>query len=353
MAQEADHESEILSRNSKIARIHRQEEFRLGCHGLSSALWSHSARMIEVQNLTKTYVGRTAVDGLSFTVNPGEVVGFLGPNGAGKSTTMRILAGFLPPTSGSARVNGFDVFHQSIQARRSLGYMPENAPLYLDMRVKEYLHFRGALKGLHGAELRKRCGAVMDACALSDVRRKIIGSLSKGFRQRVALADAIIATPPLLILDEPTNGLDPNQIRHVRELLQTYRTHQTILLSTHILSEVELSCDRVLLLHKGKLKADDTPRNLVRKLRVARNVKVELQADVKAADVFSTITGVRKVSERKTDGVWQRYTLRVEARTDIREALCDLALKRHWTIRELHLEQPSLEDVFVELTSEE
>jgi ABC-2 type transport system ATP-binding protein len=177
--------------------------------------------------------------------------------------------------------------------------------------------------------------------------------LSKGFRQRVALADALIASPPLLILDEPTNGLDPNQIRHVRELLQTYRTHQTILLSTHILSEVELSCDRVLLLHKGRLKADDTPRNLVRKLRVARNVKIELQADTKAGEAFAAITGVRKVSERKTDGAWQRYTLRVEARADIREALCELAMKRNWTIRELHLEQPSLEDVFVELTSEE
>lgn len=309
--------------------------------------------MIEVQNLTKTYVGRTAVDGLSFTVNPGEVVGFLGPNGAGKSTTMRILAGYLPPTSGTAKVNGFDVFHQSLEARRSLGYMPENAPLYLDMRVKEYLQFRGSLKGLSGAELKKRAGAVMDACALTDVRRKIIGNLSKGFRQRVALADAIITRPPLLILDEPTNGLDPNQIRHVRELLQTYRTQQTILLSTHILSEVEQNCDRVILIHKGKLKADDTPRNLMRKLRVARNVKIELQADVKAADAFAGITGVRKVSERKTDGVWQRYTLRVEARADIREALCELALTRKWTIRELHLEQPSLEDVFVELTSEE
>ncbi len=309
--------------------------------------------MIEVQNLTKTYVGRTAVDDLSFTVKAGEVVGLLGPNGAGKSTTMRIIAGYLPPTSGSARVNGFDVFHQSIQARRSLGYMPENAPLYLDMRVKEYLQFRGAIKGMGGRDLRKRTGEVMEACALTDVRRKIIGSLSKGFRQRVALADALIAQPPLLILDEPTNGLDPNQIRHVRELLQTYRTHQTILLSTHILSEVELSCDRVLLIHKGKLKADDTPRNLVRKLRVARNVKVDLQADTKAADALAAITGVRKVSERKTDGAWQRYTLRVEARADIREAVCDLALKRNWMIRELHLEQPSLEDVFVELTSEE
>lgn len=309
--------------------------------------------MIEVQNLTKHYVGRTAVDDLSFTVNTGEVVGFLGPNGAGKSSTMRILAGYMPQTSGTARVNGFDVFRQSIEARRSLGYMPENAPLYLDMRVKEYLRFRGSLKGLSGDELRRNTGAVMDACALSDVRRKIIGSLSKGYRQRVALADALIARPPLLILDEPMNGLDPNQIRHVRELLQTYRTKQTILLSTHILSEVEATCDRVLLIHKGKLKADDTPRNLVRKLRVARNVKVEVQADVKAADAFAGITGVRKVSERKSDGAWQRYTLRVEARADIREAVCDLALKKKWSIREIHLEQPSLEDVFVEMTSEE
>lgn len=309
--------------------------------------------MIEVENLTKTYVGRTAVDGLSFKVNAGEVVGFLGPNGAGKSSTMRILAGYMPPTSGTARVNGFDVFHQSLEARRSLGYMPENAPLYLDMRVKEYLRFRGSLKGLRGDELRKSVGAAMDACALTEVRRKIIGSLSKGFRQRVALADAIVNRPPLLILDEPTNGLDPNQIRHVRELLQTYRAQQTILLSTHILSEVEQTCDRVILIHKGKLKADDTPRNLVRKLRVARTVKVDVQGEGKAGEAFAAITGVRKVSERKTDGPWQRYSLRVEARADIREAVCDLALKRKWTIREIHLEQPSLEDVFVEMTSEE
>ncbi|MFZ4766364.1 MAG: ABC transporter ATP-binding protein, partial [Roseimicrobium sp.] len=289
--------------------------------------------MIEVENLTKTYVGRTAIDSLSFKVNAGEVVGFLGPNGAGKSTTMRILAGYMPPTSGTARINGFDVFRQSVEARRSLGYMPENAPLYLDMRVKEYLHFRGSLKGLRGQALRKNAGEAMEACALTDVRRKIIGNLSKGYRQRVALADAILSKPPLLILDEPTNGLDPNQIHHVRSLLQTYRTQQTILLSTHVLSEVEQTCDRVLLLHKGKIKADDTPRNLVLKLRVARNVKVELQADMKAGEAFAALTGVRKVNERKTDGLWRRYSLRVEARADIREAVCDLALKRKWTIR--------------------
>lgn len=307
--------------------------------------------MIEVENLTKTYVGRTAVDGLTFSVKPGEVVGFLGPNGAGKSSTMRILAGFMPATSGTARVNGFDVFHQSLEARRSLGYMPENAPLYLDMRVKEYLQFRGALKGLSGADLRKRTGDVMEACALVEVRRKIIATLSKGFRQRVALADALISRPPLLILDEPTNGLDPNQIRHIRELLHDHKTRQTILLSTHILSEVELTCDRVLLLHKGKLRADDTPKNLVRRLRVARDVHVELQAKGAPEETFAAVTGIRKITEEKPDGSWRRFTLRVEARGDIREALCDLALKQRWPIRELHLEQPSLEDVFVEMTS--
>jgi ABC-2 type transport system ATP-binding protein len=307
--------------------------------------------MIEVENLTKTYVGRTAVDGLTFSVKPGEVVGFLGPNGAGKSTTMRILAGFLPPTSGTARLNGFDVFHQSVKARQCLGYMPENAPLYLDMRVKEYLQFRGQLKGLHGKELRKRMGEVMDACVLTDVRRKIIATLSKGFRQRVALADAIISRPPVLILDEPTNGLDPNQIRHIRDLLQAYRAEQTILLSTHILSEVELTCDRVLLLHKGKLRADDTPKNLVRRLRVARDVQVEIQAEGTPEETFASVTGIRKITEERVDGSWRRFTLRVEARGDIREALSDLALKKHWPIRELHLEQPRLEDVFVEMTS--
>lgn len=306
--------------------------------------------MIEVKNLTKHYVGRTAVDNLTFTIEPGEVVGFLGPNGAGKSTTMKMLTGFLAPTSGSATINGFDVFTQSVQARKSLGYMPENAPLYLDMRVKEYLHFRGSLKGLGGKELRRRAGEVMEACLLSDVRRKIIGNLSKGFRQRVALADALLGRPPLLILDEPTNGLDPNQIRHIRELLYTYKTRHTILLSTHILTEVEAYCDRILLLHHGKLQANDTPQNLVRKLRVTTDVYVELSGGTDYELKLSQITGVKKVTEEHTTANWKRYNLRVEARADIREALFDLALKNHWQIRELYRELPSLEDVFVELT---
>jgi ABC-2 type transport system ATP-binding protein len=306
--------------------------------------------MIEVNSLTKQYAGRTAVDGLSFTVEAGQCVGFLGPNGAGKSTTMRILAGYLSPTSGTARVNGFDVFHDSIKARQSIGYMPENAPLYLDMRVNEYLHFRGALKGLRGRELRKRGDDVMEACGLTASKRKIIATLSKGFRQRVALADALISRPPLLILDEPSNGLDPLQMRHIRELLAELRPEQTILLSTHLLGEVELSCDRVLLIHRGQICADDTPRNLVRKLRAATDVKLELQGQGPFEEELSKISGVRKITERKADGDWKRFTLRVEARADVRAAIFEVALQKQWHIRELHRELPSLEDVFVELT---
>ena len=309
--------------------------------------------MIEVENLCKSYVGRAAVHDLTFRVEPGQVVGFLGPNGAGKSTTMRILAGFMPQTSGTAKVNGFDVFHESIQARRSIGYMPENAPLYLDMRVKEYLQFRGALKGLSGRALRKRTGVVMEACALTEVRRKVIANLSKGYRQRVALADALISSPPLLILDEPTNGLDPNQIRHVRELLRSQREKQTILLSTHILSEVEITCDRVLLLHHGKLRADDTPQNLVRKLRVASDVTVEIRGKGNIEEELNRITGVRKVTEEPMETGWRRFVIRVEARADIREIVAETALKNQWQIRDLHRDLPSLEDVFAELTSSE
>lgn len=309
--------------------------------------------IIEVQSLTKQYAGRTAVEGLTFSIEAGQCIGFLGPNGAGKSTTMRILAGYLPPSSGTARVNGFDVFHQSIQARQSLGYMPENAPLYTEMRVKEYLQFRGALKGLKSKTLQKCVGEAMEACALTDSRRKIIGTLSKGFRQRVALADAIINRPPLLILDEPANGLDPVQIRHVRELLASLRPTSTILLSTHILAEVEHTCDRVLLIHRGKLRADDTPRRLVNRLRAASDVHVELQGKGNLAEELSKIPGVRKIIEDKADDAWKRFTLRVEARADIRGAIFDLALQKKWQIRELHRELPSLEDVFVELTSSE
>lgn len=311
--------------------------------------------MIEVQDLTKQYAGRIAVDHVSFSVGPGEIVGFLGPNGAGKSTTMRILAGYMPPTSGSAAVNGHDVFRDSMDVRRSVGYMPEMAPLYTDMRVKEYLRFRAELKGLGGRAMRNRVGEVMEMCAVTDVRRRLIGNLSKGYRQRVALADALVAKPPLLILDEPTNGLDPVQIRQVRELLKNLGSAHTILLSTHILQEVEAVCTRVIMIHQGRLRASDTPANLTRKLRAASTVQVELQApgpeDVTAK--LESLTGVRKATQESADGAWRCYTLRVEARHDVREALMELALLQHWKVRELHWQLPSLEDVFVDLAAPE
>jgi ABC-2 type transport system ATP-binding protein len=309
--------------------------------------------MIVVQDLTKQYAGRTAVDHVSFQVEPGEIVGFLGPNGAGKSTTMRMLTGYIPPTSGRATVNGFDVYHQSIQVRRSVGYMPEMAPLYTDMRVKEYLRFRAELKGLSGNVLRHRVGEVMDMCAITDVRRRLIGNLSKGYRQRVALADALVHKPPLLILDEPTNGLDPVQIRQVRDLLRSLRPAHTILLSTHILQEVEAVCDRVLMIHQGRIRAVDTPDNLTRKLRAASLVQIEMQGDGDVLAQLEALPGVRKATQDSELDGWRFISLRVEARHDVREALADLALIQKWKIRELHRQLPSLEDVFVDLAASE
>src|SRR5262245_45251955 len=218
--------------------------------------------MIEVENLTKRYAGNTAVDNVTFHVGRGEIVGLLGPNGAGKSTIMRILSAYLPATSGTSRVAGFDVFQQSNEVRRRIGYMPENNPLHRDLRVKEYLKFRARLKGLRRARIQERLDTVMEQCGLTDVRQRIIGQLSKGYQQRVGLADALVHEPDLIILDEPTIGLDPNQIRSVRQLIKSLAGHHTVLISTHILHEVDMTCSRVIILDKGRILAHDTPDNL-------------------------------------------------------------------------------------------
>ncbi|MFM7605708.1 MAG: ABC transporter ATP-binding protein [Prosthecobacter sp.] len=309
--------------------------------------------MIDVHKLTKQYAGRTAVDGISFKVEPGEIVGFLGPNGAGKTTTMRILSGFMPATSGSAHVAGFDVFRDSLRVRSTVGYMPEMAPLYVDMKVKEYLRFRAELKGLRGRAMRYRVGEVMELCGITDVRRRLIDNLSKGYRQRVALADALVHDPQLLILDEPTNGLDPVQIRQVRELLRELRSRHTVLLSTHILHEVEQVCDRVVMLHRGRILADDTPKNLSAKLNASSLVRVELEStDREVVAKLEKIAGVRKCNEEVSNGEpWRYLVLRVEPGFEVREEVQLLASAAGWRLRELHRELPSLEDVFVELTS--
>src|SRR6186713_3305818 len=291
--------------------------------------------MIKVENLTKRYAGQTAIKDLNFEVSRGEIMGFLGPNGAGKTTTMRILAGFMPPTSGRASIAGFDVFEKSLQARAHLGYMPENVPLYSDMRVTEYLNYRAALKGVPHRRITERVGDVKELCGLKDVERKLIGTLSKGYRRRVGLADALLAEPDLLVLDEPTIGLDPNQIRQVRELIKNLGKQHTILLSTHILPEVEMTCSRVIIVHKGRIEACDTPENLLGRIRTAGGVLVEAKVGSdNGTDELKKIAGVRDVTATK-DGEWEVFALRVEAGTDVREEVYQLAAARRWTLREL------------------
>jgi ABC-2 type transport system ATP-binding protein len=306
--------------------------------------------MIKVVNLTKRYGGVTAIDRINFEVEKGEIVGFLGPNGAGKSSTMRILSTFMPPTSGSVRIAGYDVFEQSMQAREHLGYMPENVPLYGEMRVGEYLNYRAGLKGLGGRKLRERVGDVSELCSLVDVRNKIISTLSKGYRQRVGLADALVHDPALLILDEPTIGLDPNQIRQVRELIQNLGKRHTILISSHILPEVEATCTRVLIINKGRIEASDTPQNLLQQLRTSGGVRLEAKTGSdNGKEELGKIAGIKDVTI-ETDGDWQIFLMRVDAGVDVREEVFRLAKDRNWQVRELTHRRATLEDVFVELT---
>ena len=310
-------------------------------------------QMIKVENLTKRYAGQTAIQDLNFEVGKGEIMGFLGPNGAGKTTTMRILASFMPPSSGRASVAGFDIFEHSLQARAHLGYMPENNPLYNDMRVTEYLDYRAALKGVPHRRVGERVGDVKELCGLKDVEKKIIGALSKGFRQRVGLADALLHEPDLLILDEPTIGLDPNQIRQVRELIKNLGKQHTILLSTHILPEVEMTCSRVIIIHKGRIEACDTPENLLNQIRTASGVLLEAKTGSdNGAEELKRIPGVKDVSVSR-DGDWQVFSLRADAEADVRPEVFRLASDRRWTVRELSQRRATLEDVFVEITHAE
>lgn len=308
--------------------------------------------MIQVENLTKSYGRHTAVDSISFQVETGDVVGFLGPNGAGKTSTIRVLTGYHPPSSGAASVAGFDIFRQSIEARRQIGYMPENVPLYREMRVREFLKHRGTLKGLRGKELQKRLDIVIEECGLGDVRRKMIKTLSKGYRQRVGLADALVHDPPLLVLDEPTNGLDPNQIRSIRNLIKNLAADRTIFLSSHILSEVEMICKKVIILEGGHIKANDTPANLVKNMRAAGNISLEIQAPKDALiEAVEALPHIKKVTvNESTDDDWQNLTILVDSNTETRPRLSKLAEEKKWPLRTLHRHVGTLEDVFVELT---
>ncbi len=310
--------------------------------------------MIKVENLTKRYAGVTALDNVTFAVQPGEIVGFLGPNGAGKSTTMRILTGFIPATAGRAQVAGFDVFENSLEVRRHIGYMPESNPLYEDMRVQEYLRFRGRLKGLGRVRRKERIDRVMELCGVRDVRRRVIGQLSKGYRQRVGLADALLAEPDLLILDEPTIGLDPVQIRQVRQLIRDLGRQHTILISTHILPEVEMTCNRVLIIHRGRILASDTPENLTRTLRAGGDIQVEVKGPVDAVRAkIRDLPEVESLAAKGLEDGYVRLTVHPKPDQEAREQIYQTAVAAGWTLRELSRARTSLEDIFVQITREE
>jgi ABC-2 type transport system ATP-binding protein len=290
------------------------------------------------------------VDDVSFEVGRGEIVGFLGPNGAGKTTTMRILACYLPATGGAVSVAGYDVFKDSIEVRGRIGYMPENVPLYPELRVDEYLNYRARLKGVPSEKRKKRVGEVKDLCGLKEVGRRIVGQLSKGFRQRVGLAESMVHDPDLLILDEPTIGLDPNQIRQVRELIKSLASRHTILISTHILPEVEMTCQRVLIIHRGRIVASDTPEQLRRMMLGGARIVAEIRGprnDI--LQQLQSLSGAQRVTASDA-GEWGCFTLECAKETDLRPDIFDISAARGWTLRELRMEKKSLEDIFVSLT---
>ncbi len=309
--------------------------------------------MIEVHDLVKWYGPTLAVDHLSFSIAPGQVVGFLGPNGAGKSTTLRMLTGYLPPTSGSARIAGVDVATQSEQARGRIGYLPESTPLYPEMRVEEYLDFRGRLLKMDRAARRQRAKIVIERCGLSAVRRRVIGHLSKGNRQRVGIAQALLHDPPVLILDEPTAGLDPNQIGEVRRLIAELRGKHTVILSTHILPEVEKTADRVMIIARGRIVAKGTPDELRRRVAQGARILVEVRASPEAVThALRSLPGVREVQTTPAEG-WSLATVSPSEAADLRESIGQTLLKNGWPVRELRYETASLEQFFVQITAQQ
>lgn len=309
--------------------------------------------MINVKHLTKRYVNIAAVDDISFNVGEGEIVGLLGPNGAGKTTTMRMITCFMPPTQGIATVAGYDIFNDSIQVRQQIGYLPENVPLYPDMRAIEYLMFRAKLKNIPRKERKRRIGFCLEMCGISDVQNQIIGTLSKGYRQRVGLADALIHNPKILILDEPTIGLDPNQIRQIRRVIKDLGEKHTILLSTHILPEVEMVCGRVIIINKGKIVAMDTPENLMKQLRSNANVVLEIKGEgEKIKDNLSSVNGVRSVVW-KEKGDANEFVVEAMEGKDLREDIFKCIVENNHTLREMKRQTITLEEIFHQITTKE
>ena len=310
--------------------------------------------MITVENLAKRYATKTAIEGMSFQVEKGEILGFLGPNGAGKTTTMRIITGYMPASDGTVRVDGFDVFENPIDVRRRIGYLPENPPLYLEMSVVGYLRFVAKIKGVPKDKLAAEVDRVMERVNIADVKDRIIAKLSKGYKQRVGIAQALLNDPPVLILDEPTIGLDPKQIHEVRELIKDLAGKHTVVLSTHILPEVEQTCHRVIIIDRGKIVAVDTPKNLRYQLQGAERVTIEVQGP--AAEIssklknMSGVVDVRKIGD--SDGR-HRFQVEGELQKDIRSDLARTVVQNGWGLFELQSATMSLEDIFIKLTTAE
>ena len=313
--------------------------------------------MIKVEGLTKRYARTVAVDNISFEVAKGQIVGFLGPNGAGKTTTMRVLTCFQPPTSGSASVAGFDVLKYPMEVKKRIGYLPESPPLYPEMEVVEYLQFVGRLKGISKSELPKRIEEVCERCAVTDVRTKLLGKLSKGYRQRVGLAQAIIHNPDVLILDEPTAGLDPKQIIETRQLIKALAGNHTIILSTHILPEVEQTCEQVVIIAKGKLVATDSVHNLTNRLRGAEAILVEVEGREGALDSgavrqrLEKVPGVSRVVPKEAGDKLSSYEVESLQGRSIRADLARAVIESGWNLNELRPVALSLEEIFLQLTA--
>ena len=312
--------------------------------------------MIQVENLTKVYGATRAVDDVSFNVRKGEVLGFLGPNGAGKSTTMKVLTCYLAPTGGRAKVAGFDVFDDSLEVRKHLGYLPEDTPLYKDMTVLEYLQFAAAMRGMASDRSAKRIKEIGGRCGLHEVAGKLVGELSRGYRQRAGLAQAMLDDPDILILDEPTSGLDPNQIVEIRQLIKEVGKEKTVILSTHILPEVQATCSRILIISSGKLVADGTPDELRARERGSRYRLVMEASGTTAEAVKARLVGIKGVSRcepvRGEDGA-HSFTLDAAGDEDLRKVLFRAAVDNKWTLLELHREAVSLETVFRNLPTRE
>jgi len=307
--------------------------------------------MIQVENLVKWYGPTLAVDHLHFDIPRGQIVGFLGPNGAGKSTTLRMLTGYLPPTSGRVVLDGCDVLTDPLSVRSKIGYLPESTPLYPEMRVEEYLHYRGKLQKMSRANRRDRIGVVCDRCGLGRVRRRLVGQLSKGNKQRVGLAQALLHDPPVLILDEPTAGLDPNQITLVRELISELRQKHTVILSTHILPEVEKVADHLMVIAGGSIVAQGSPDELRRSVTTGSRILMEVKADAQAvSNALEGVEGVSRIETTMHDG-WCRAVITPKDAQDTREALGAAALSNQWPIREMRHESASLEQFFVQVTA--